>query len=64
MLVCNAASVYFLVMSKKSSTFATDFKTKFAYENSITKFTNSDAILPFLLPEHCAHIYCLFKICF
>ena len=56
MLVCNAASVYFLVMSKKSSTFATDFKTKFAYENSFTKSTNSDAIVPFLVREYSAHV--------
>ena len=57
MLVCNAASVYFLVMSKKSSTFATDFKTKLAYENSITKSTHSDGIILFWVSEYCAHVY-------
>ena len=63
-IVCNiaflpSASVYFLVISEKSSTFAAEIKTNFAYENNVTKSIGPNGFIRVMVHEYRLYVYCM-----
>jgi hypothetical protein len=59
MSIYYAASVYFLVISEKSSTFAAEIKTNFAYENSATKSIGPNGFIRVMVHEYRLYVYCM-----